>query len=145
MPQSIIDRLHAKAKGQPSHPVFTDHSGNAIGDIPFDVGHIETYTMNSDHTISDAMNSDHTNTDIKLGAINLDHTNSDVDLPGVRIPEVGEYDKIPGVDTAQEQELPEPYVDVGVDFDNPAPQELPLVELEPQESIQANDGVCRST
>jgi len=80
---------------------------------------------------------------IELGAINSYHTNSDVDLPGVHIPEVGEYDKIPGVDSAQEQELPEPYVDVGVDFDNPAPQELPLVE--PQESIQANDGVRRST
>ena len=145
MPQSVIDRLNAKAKGQPSHPVFTDRSGNAIGDIPFDVGRIETYAMNSDHTISDAMNSDHTNSDIELGAINSDHTNSDVDLPGVHIPEVGEYDEIPGVDTAQEQELPEPYVDVGVDFDNPVPQELPLVELEPQESIQANDGVRRPT
>ncbi len=42
MPQSVIDRLNAKAKGQPSHPVFTDCLGNAIGDIPFDVGRIET-------------------------------------------------------------------------------------------------------
>jgi hypothetical protein len=91
------------------------------------------------------MNSDHTNSDIELGAINSDHTNSDVDLPGVHLPEGGEYDEIPGVDTAQEQDLPDPYVDVGVDFDNPAPQELPLVELEPQESTQANDGVRRST
>jgi len=80
-----------------------------------------------------------------MNSYDLDHTNSDVDLPGVHIPEVGEYDEIPGVDTAQEQELPEPYVDVGVDFDNPVPQELPLVELEPQKSIQANDGVRRST
>jgi hypothetical protein len=135
MPQSVINRLNAKAKGQPSHPVFTDRSGNAIGDIPFDVGRIET----------DAMNSDHTNSDIELGAINSDHTNSDVDLPGVHLPEGGEYDEIPGVDTAQEQDLPDPYVDIGVDFDNPAPQELPLVELEPQESTQANDGVRRST
>ena len=42
MPQSVIDRLNAKAKGQPSHPVFTDRSGNVIGDIPFGVGRIET-------------------------------------------------------------------------------------------------------
>ena len=49
-----------------------------IGDIPFDVGRIETYAMNSDHTISDAMNSDHTNSDIELGAINSDHNNSNV-------------------------------------------------------------------
>ena len=135
MPQSVIDRLNVKAKGQPSHPVFTDRSGNVIGDIPFDVGRIETDAMNSDHTISDAMNSDYTNSDIELEQINLDHYNSDVDLPGVHIPEVGEYDEIPGVDTAQEQELPEPYVDAGVDFDNPAPQELPLVELEPHKSL----------
>ena len=128
MPQSVIDRLNAKAKGQPSHPVFTDRSGNVIGDIPFDVGRIETDSMNSY---------------VDLNSYDL--TNSHVDLPGVHIPEVGEYDEIPGVDTAQEQELPEPYVDVGVDFDNPVPQELPLVELEPQESIQANNGVHRST
>ena len=118
MPQSVIDRLNAKAKGQPSHPVFTDRLGNAIGDIPFDVGRIET-------------------------------VEPDVDLPGVHIPEVGKYDEIPGVDPAKELELPEPYVDVGVDFDIPAPQELPLVELEPvepiQEPLQANDGVRRST
>ena len=118
MPQSVIDRLNAKAKGQPSHPVFTDRLGNAIGDIPFDVGRIEM-------------------------------VEPDVELPGVHIPEVGEYDEIPGVDPAQELELPEPYVDVGVNFNIPAPQELPLVELEPveptQEPLPANDGVCRST
>ena len=85
MPQSVINRLNAKAKGQPSHPVFTDRSGNAIGDIPFDVGHIETDAMNSDHTLSDAMNSDYTNSNIEMGAINSDYTNSDVDLPGVHI------------------------------------------------------------
>ncbi len=38
----------------------------------------------------------------------------------------------------QEPKLPEPDVDVGIDFNNPAPQELPLVEVEP---IQANDVV----
>ena len=67
----------------------------------------------------------------------------------MHIPEVGEYDEIPGVDPAQELELPEPYVEVGVDFDIPAPQELPLVKLEPvepiQEPLQSNNGVCRST
>ncbi len=83
MPQSVIDRLNAKAKGQPSHPVFMDRLGNAIGNIPFDVDCIETVEL-------------------------------DVELPGVHIPEVGEYDEIPRVDPAQELELPEPYVDVGV-------------------------------
>jgi hypothetical protein len=42
----------------------------------------------------------------------------------------------------QEPELPESNVDIGIDFDNPAPQELLLVEVEP---IQANDVVRRST
>ncbi len=55
----------------------------------------------------------------------------DVKLPGVHLPEVGESAKIPGVYTDQEPELLEPNVDVGVDFDNPAPQELPLVKVEP--------------
>ncbi len=118
MPQSVINWLNAKAKGRPFHPVFTDRLGNAIGDIPFDVGRTEM-------------------------------VEPDVDLPGVHIPEVGEHDEIPGVDPAQELELPEPYVNVGVDFNNPAPQELPLVKLEPvepiQEPLQSNDGVCRST
>jgi hypothetical protein len=66
----------------------------------------------------------------------------DVKLPGVHLPEVGESAKIPGVYTDQEPKLPEPNIDVEVDFNNPAPQELPLVEVEP---IQANDDVRRST
>ncbi len=112
MPQSVIDRLNAKVQGQPTfYPVFTDHHGNAIGEIAVNVGHIET-------------------------------VDPDVELPGVHLPEVGESAEIPGVYTDQEPKLPEPNVDVGIDFDNPAPQELPLVEVEP---IQANDVVRRST
>jgi hypothetical protein len=65
----------------------------------------------------------------------------------VHLPEVDESVEIPGVDTDQEPKLPEPNVDIGVDFDNPAPQELPLVEVEPTqaEPIQANDAFHRST
>ncbi len=111
MLQSVIDRLNAKVQSQPTYPVFTDHHGNAIGEIAVDVGHIETM-------------------------------DPDVKLPGVHLPEVGESAKIPGVYTDQEPKLPEPNVDIGIDFNNPAPQELPLVKVEP---IQANDVVCRST
>jgi hypothetical protein len=111
MPQSIIDHLNAKVQGQPTYPVFTDHHGNAIGDIAVDVGHIET-------------------------------VDPDVELPGVHLPEVGESAKIPGVYMDQEPKLHEPNVDVGIDFDNPSPQEMPLVKVE---SIQANDVIHRST
>ncbi len=71
----------------------------------------------------------------------------DVKLPGVHLLEVDKSVKIPGVNMDQEPNLPEPNVDVGVDFNNPAPQELPLVKVEPTqvEPIQANDAVCRST
>jgi hypothetical protein len=71
----------------------------------------------------------------------------DVELPGVHLPEVDESVKIPRADTDQEPKLPELNVDVRVDLDNPASQELPLVEVEPTqvEPIQANDAVCRST
>ena len=119
MPQSVIDRLNAKSHGQPTNPVFTDRQGNAIGDIAFDVGTVEM---------------------VETG-------DPDVELPGVHLPEVDKSVKIPGVDTDQEPKLPEPNVAVGVDFDNPAPQELPLVEVEPTqaEPIQANDAVRRST
>jgi hypothetical protein len=111
MPQSVIDNLNAKAQGQQTYPVFTDHHGDAIRDIAVDFGHIETVEPN-------------------------------VELPGVHLPEVGESAKIPGVYTDQEPELPEPNVDIGIDFDNPAPQKLPLFKVEP---IQANDVVPRST
>jgi hypothetical protein len=118
MPQSIIDHLNAKSHRQPTNPVFTDRQGNAIGDIAFDVGTIER---------------------VETG-------DPDVELPGVHLPEVDESVEIPGVDTDQEPKLPEPN-DVGVDFDSPAPQELPLVKVEPTqaEPIQANNAVCRST
>ncbi len=119
MPQSVIDRLNAKLHGQPTNPVFTDRLGNAIRDIAFDVGTIEM---------------------VETG-------DPDVELQGVHLPEVDESVKIQGVDTDQEPKLPEPNVDVGVDFNNPAPQEIPLVEVEPTqaEPIQANDAVRRST
>ena len=45
----------------------------------------------------------------------------DVKLPGVHLLEVGESAKIPGVYRDQEPKLPEPNVDVGIDFNNPAP------------------------
>ena len=55
--------------------------------------------------------------------------------------------KIPGVDTDTELMLLKPNVDVGVDFENPVPQEMPLVETSATEQppthmpIQENDGV----
>ncbi len=78
-------------------------------------------------------------------AVDVDHIKTvdpDVKLPRVHLSEVSESAKIPGVYTDQEPKLPEPNVDVRIDFDNPAPQELPLVELEP---IKAIDVVRRST
>ena len=36
MPQSVIDWINFKAKGQPALPIFTDRLGNAIGDSPVD-------------------------------------------------------------------------------------------------------------
>jgi hypothetical protein len=94
MPQSVIDRLNAKAQGQPTYPVFMDCHGNAIGDIAVDVGHIERVEPN-------------------------------VELPGVHLPKVGESVKITGVYMDQEPKLPEPNIDIGIDFDNPTSQELP--------------------
>jgi hypothetical protein len=119
MPQSVIDHLNAKLHRHPTNPVFMDRQGNAIGDITFDVGTIEM---------------------VETG-------DPVVKLPGVHLPEVDKSAKIPGVDRDQEPKLPEPNIDVGVDFDNPAPQELPLVKVEPTqvEPIQSNDAVRRST
>ncbi len=80
--------------------------------------------------------------DIAVDVGHIETVEPDVELPGVHLPEVGESAKIPGVYTDQEPKLPEPNVDVGIDFNNPAPQELPLVKVEP---IQTNDVVRRST
>ena len=71
----------------------------------------------------------------------------DQDIPGV---DNDLTDKIPGVDTGSEMLL-EPNVDVGVDFESPVPQEMPLVETSSTEQpptsepIQASEGVCQST
>ncbi len=46
MPQSVIDCLNAKAQGQPTYLVFTDHHGKAIKEIAVDVGHIEIVDPN---------------------------------------------------------------------------------------------------
>ncbi len=77
--------------------------------------------------------------DIAVDVGHIETVEPDVELPGVHLPEVGESAKTPGVYTDLESKLPELNVDVGIDFDNPAPQELPLVEVKP---IQANDVVC---
>ena len=34
MPQSVIDQIKFKAKGQPALPIFTNRQGNVIGDTP---------------------------------------------------------------------------------------------------------------
>jgi hypothetical protein len=77
--------------------------------------------------------------DIAVDVGHIETVKPIVELPGVHLPEVGESAKIPEVYTDQEPKLPEPNVDVGIDFNNHAPQELPLVVVEP---IQANDVVC---
>ena len=104
MPQSVIDRINFKAKGQPALPIFTDRLGNAIGDSP----------VNADQP--------------------YESLESNEKLPGVEIPETDHpgvdndpTDEIPGVDTSSKMPL-EPNVNVGVDFESPVPQELPLVD-----------------
>ncbi len=77
--------------------------------------------------------------DIAVDVGHIETVEPNVELPGVHLPEVGESAEIPGVYTDQEPKLPESNVDIGIDFNNPAPQELPLVKVE---SIQANDVVC---
>jgi hypothetical protein len=73
--------------------------------------------------------------EIAVDVGHIERVDLDVELPGVHLPTVGESAKIPGVYMDQEPKLPEPNVDVGIDFNNPAPQELRLVKVEP---IQAN-------
>jgi hypothetical protein len=68
---------------------------------------------------------------IRDTAVDVGHIETvdpDVDFPGVHLPEVGKSAKIPGVYMDQEPKLPEPNVDIGIDFNNPALQELPLVK-----------------
>ena len=75
MPQSVIDQIDLKAKGQPALPIFTDRLGNAIGDTPVDA--YQAYEPQE----------------------------SDDNLPGVEVPETDQADKIPGVDTGSEMLL----------------------------------------
>ena len=106
MPQSVIDRIDFKAKGQPALPIFTNRLGNAIGDSP----------VNADQTYESLESNNH------LPGVEIPET--DHDIPGV---DNELTDKIPGVDTGSEMPL-EPNVDVGVDFESPVPQEMPLVD-----------------
>jgi hypothetical protein len=66
MPQSVIDHLNAKAQGQPTYPVFTEHHGNAIGAIAVDVGHIETVDPN-----------------VELPGVHLPEVGESAKIPGV--------------------------------------------------------------
>ncbi len=115
MPQSVIDRINLKAKGQPTLPIFTDRLGNPIGDTPVDA--YQAYESQE----------------------------SDDNLPGVEIPETDQADVIPRVDTGSEMLL-EPNVDIGIDFESPVPQEMPLVDKSSTEQppiskpIQASEG-----
>ena len=102
MPQSVIDRLNFKAKGQPALPIFTNWQGNAIGDIPIDGAQ-------------------------EFDANQYEPLETNDNLSGAQIPNE-ETDEIPGVDTDPEPMLLKPNVDVGVDFESPVPQEMPLVE-----------------
>ena len=126
MTQSVIDQINFKAKGQPAPPIFTDWLGNVIGDIP----------------INGAQQFD---------ADQFESLDTNDNLPEVKKPETEETDKIPGVDTGSEPMQLKPNADVGVDFESPVPQEMPLVETSATEKpptpkpIQASDGACRST
>jgi hypothetical protein len=66
MLQSVIDCLNSKAQGQPTYPVFTDHHGDAIGEIAVDVGHIETVDPN-----------------VKLPGVHLPEVSESAEIPGV--------------------------------------------------------------
>ena len=130
MPQSVIDQIKFKAKGQLALQIFTDRLGNAIGDSPVDAD--QTY----------------------------ESLESNDNLPGVEIPETAHdipgvdndlTDKIPGVDTGSEMPL-KPNVNIGVDFESPVPQETPLVDTSSTDQspttskpIHASDGVCQLT
>jgi hypothetical protein len=120
MPQSVIDQINLKAKGQPALPFFTDQLGNAIGDTPVDAS--QAYEPQE----------------------------CDDNPPGVEVPETDQADEIPGVDTGSEMPL-EPNVDVGIDFESPVPQEMPLVDTSSTEQpfasdpTQASEGVRQST
>ena len=69
------------------------------------------------------------------------------DIPGV---DNSQTHEIPGVDTGSEMLL-KPNVNVGVDFESPVPQEMPLVDTSSTEQpptskpIQASNGVFQST
>ena len=125
MPQSVIDRINYKAKGQPALPIFTDQLGNAISDIP----------VNADQTY-ESLESNNNLTGVEI-------PETDHDIPGV---DNDLTDETPGVDTSSEMPL-EPNVDVGVDFESPVPQEMTLADTSSTEQtptsepIQASDGV----
>jgi len=129
MPQSVIDWINFKAKGQPALPIFTDRLGNAIGDSPVD----------ADQTYESLETNDN------LPGVEIPE--NDHNIPGV---DNDQTDKIPGVDTGSKMPL-KPNVAVEVDFESPIPQEMPLVDTSSTEQpptskpIQASDGVCLST
>ena len=91
-----------QSKGPAGSTNFNDRLGNSIGDI----------------LIYGAQQFD---------ADQYEPLETNDNLPGVHIPD-DQTDKIPGVDTDSKPMLLKPNVDVGVDFESPVPQEMPLVE-----------------
>jgi hypothetical protein len=120
MPQSVIDQINLKAKGQLALPIFTDQLGNPIGDTPVDA--YQAYEPQE----------------------------SDDNLPGVEVPEPDQANGIPGLDTGSEMllepnvdvgidfESPVPQEMPPVDTSS---TEQPLIS----NPIQAREGVRRST
>ena len=95
MPQSVIDCIHYKARGQPAQPIFTDCRGKPIGDVQ---------TIFDEHD-------------------NPTEITTDEKIPGVMLPEDGESSKIPDVDMEEDYVMPD--MDVREDdFDITPPEEL---------------------
>jgi hypothetical protein len=120
MPQSVIDRVNLKAKGQPDLPIFTDQLGNAIGDTQVDA--YQAYEPQE----------------------------SDDNLPGVEVPETDQADKIPGVDTGSEMPLDSNVVvEVDFESPVPQEMPLVNTSSTEQpfsfKPIQASEGVRQST
>ena len=120
----MIARIHLLAKGMPALPVFTDRTGNIIGDV----NNEEIYDNNDVPAMAD-----------------------DGDLPGVHTDETEDVAEIPGVDPVQEQD-PTPAETENIDLDYapadvepllvdtpPLVNDAPVVEQEP-----ADGGVRRS-
>ncbi len=99
---SVIERIHVLAKGMPALPIFTDRSGQVIGDVENEFLH----NINDEDNVEPS----------------VDNNN----LPGVHTAEAD--DEIPGVDMVQEQDVDVDLDFAPADEGNVNP---PLVDIPP--------------